>query len=65
MAITEYEPLSEDELVTQWRIEELGRVGYTPEAALVIALDAGVDLHQAVDLLHRGCPHDVALRILL
>jgi len=65
MAITEFEPLSEEEQVMQWRLEELERVGYTAQDALTIALDPTVDLHRATDLVRRGCPHDVALRILI
>jgi hypothetical protein len=65
MAITEFEPVKEEQQVMQWRIEELERAGYTPEDVIVMALDASIDLHVAVDLVRRGCPHDVALRILL
>jgi len=65
MAITEFEPVTEEEQVMHWRIEELERAGYTPTDAIAMAFDATVDLHVAVDLVRRGCPHDVALRILL
>jgi hypothetical protein len=65
MAITEFEPIIGDDRVTQWRIEELERAGYAPEDVIVMAADTSVDLHVAVDLVRRGCPHDVALRILL
>jgi len=65
MAITEFEPLTEDDQVMQWRIEELERAGYAPEDVIVMAVDASIDLHVAVDLVRRGCPHGVALRILL
>jgi hypothetical protein len=65
MAITEFEPIIGDDRVMQWRIEELERAGYAPEDVIVMAADTSVDLHVAVDLVRRGCPHDVALRILL
>ena len=65
MAITEFEPVTDEEQVMQWRIEELERAGYAPEDVIVMAADPSVDLHVAVDLVRRGCPHDVALRILL
>lgn len=51
--------------LTRWRIECLLGAGYAGEAALVLALDREVDLHQAVGLLERGCPHDLALQIVL
>jgi hypothetical protein len=51
--------------VTRWRIERLQTAGYDGDAALVLALDREVDLHGAVELLERGCSHDLALQILL
>lgn len=51
--------------VTRWRVERLLHAGYDGEAALVLALDREVDLHEAVTLLERGCPHDLALQIIL
>jgi hypothetical protein len=50
--------------VTSWRVERLVAAGYDGEAALVLALDRDVDLHEAVSLLERGCPADTALQIL-
>ena len=54
-----------DSDVLRWRFEELRRAGFETEDALVLAADAGIDLHQATALLHRGCPPETALRILL
>jgi hypothetical protein len=51
--------------VTRWRVERLLHAGFNGEAALVLALDREVDLHEAVTLLERGCPHDLALQIIL
>jgi hypothetical protein len=56
---------SEIELVERWRLEALGRAGYDSESASVLAVSHEVDLHQAVDLLRRGCSIDLALQILL
>jgi hypothetical protein len=56
---------AELERVEAWRAEELERAGYSREAAAEIAARHDVDLHRAVDLLRQGCPHDVALAILL
>jgi hypothetical protein len=56
---------SELELVEQWRLEALERAGYDAESASVLAVSHEVDLHQAVDLVRRGCSVDLALQILL
>ena len=56
---------TELERVHAWRAEELERAGYPPAAAAKLAARQDVDLHRAIDLLRQGCPHDVALSILL
>jgi hypothetical protein len=56
---------TEIERIERWRAEELERAGYEPRAAGRLAVRHDVDLHTAVDLLERGCPTDLALRILL
>jgi hypothetical protein len=56
---------TELERVESWRREALVRAGYSPEAAVQLAARHDVDLHAAVQLLERGCPADVAVRILL
>ena len=50
--------------VVSWRVERLLTAGYDEEAAVVLALDRDVDLHQAVALLERGCSVETALQIL-
>jgi hypothetical protein len=55
--------LDEAERVLLWRISTLVGAGYCDECAIEIACSA-IDLHAAVDLLERGCPTDLALRIL-
>lgn len=57
--------VSEMDRIEQWRHEELERAGYDPESALVLAASHDVDLHDAVELLKRGCSIDLALQILL
>ena len=49
----------------RWRIDELERAGYDARAATAIAARHDVDLHFAVDLLHKGCSPELALQILL
>ena len=51
--------------VREWRLEELLRAGYDVEDATEIAFDLGVDLHQAANLVRRGCPSGTALKIML
>jgi len=67
MSAAELEVLyvSEIDRIEQWRHEELGRAGYDPESALVLAASHDVDLHKAVGLLERGCSVELALQILL
>jgi hypothetical protein len=57
--------LTEMDRIERWRAEELERAGYEPRAAGRLAVRHDVDLHTAVDLLERGCPPQLALRILL
>ena len=65
MTAAETERRDETELIRAWRTDALERAGYTREAAYVIASRSDIDLHLAVDLLGSGCPHELALRILL
>ena len=56
---------TEIDRIERWRHDELERAGYDGESALVLAASHDVDLHDAVDLLKRGCTVDLALQILL
>jgi hypothetical protein len=56
---------TEQERVERWRAEELLRAGYDPGAAADLACRPDIDLHGAIELLERGCPADLAARILL
>jgi hypothetical protein len=49
--------------VRDWRLEELLRAGYELEDATEIAFHLEIDLHQATDLVRRGCPSATAARI--
>ena len=51
--------------VIAWRWQQLGSRGYGAFEARVLAHHLEVDLHQAIDLAGRGCPPQLALRILL
>ena len=67
MAATDLHLLEQTEIerIERWRAEELERAGFEPRAAGRLAVRHDVDLHYAVQLLSRGCPHDLALKILL
>lgn len=66
VALDEGEPAVGDPAVRVlgWRLERLVAAGYDGEAALALALDHLVDLHEAVRLVARGCPPETAFRIL-
>jgi hypothetical protein len=51
--------------VLGWRVEQLLDAGFDSNAAFVLALDRTVDLHEAIELVRRGCPPGTALRILV
>jgi hypothetical protein len=67
MASVEIEIFEEDEeqRVRWWRQEALERAGYGVNLAAELARSPHVDVHQAVELLRRGCPPELALKILL
>jgi hypothetical protein len=56
---------SEIDRIERWRHEELARAGYDAESAVVLSASHDVDLHEAVNLLRRGCSVELALQILL
>jgi hypothetical protein len=56
---------TEIERIERWRAGELIRAGYEPDAAAAMAARHDIDIHDAADLLRRGCPVEVAVRILL
>ena len=53
-----------DESVTSWRYLQLLEAGYPEDVAAELARHRHVDLHVATDLVGRGCPTELALRIL-
>jgi hypothetical protein len=50
--------------VERWRTAELMRVGFAGDDAVALAARTDVDLHQAIELVQRGCPTELAVRIL-
>ena len=59
--------IDEDEftLVLRWRLGQLVQAGFSPDKATELAVRLDVDLHEALDLVQRGCPPATAARILL
>jgi hypothetical protein len=55
----------ETDAVLRWRFEVLARAGYDHESAMLLAGRVDVDLHEATDLVARGCPPGTAREILL
>jgi hypothetical protein len=55
---------TETERVERWRTAELIRVGFPGDDAVALAVRTDVDLHEAIQLIKRGCPTDLAVRIL-
>lgn len=51
--------------VLGWRVEQLIAAGFDGDSAFVLALDRSIDLHEAIELVRRGCPAETAYRILL
>jgi hypothetical protein len=50
--------------VVAWRADRLGRAGFEPATARRLAADPARDLHALIDLVERGCPPALAIRIL-
>ena len=67
MTAAQFETIGETEaeMILRWRFDELARSGYDVESALVLASHVEIDLHDASELVRRGCPPETAIRILL
>lgn len=50
--------------VLAWRRRCLLAAGFDPALAEVLAADREIDLHAVLELIDRGCPPDLAARIL-
>ena len=56
--------IDDEHQIIEWRFGQLRRAGFDPELALDLAISTRIDLHQATDLLLRGCSPELAFRIL-
>jgi hypothetical protein len=50
--------------VIGWRRDQLAHSGFPSELALQLAGDGRYDLHALIELVERGCPPELAVRIL-
>ena len=50
--------------VVLWRASRLRDAGFSPALADALARDCAYDLHAVLELVDRGCPADLAARIL-
>lgn len=67
MTAAQFEELDESDAVEvlRWRFGVLLRAGFDFDQAAMVAAHVDVDLHEAVELLDRGCPAETAIRILV
>ena len=50
--------------LADWRRRRLLGSGFEPDLATWIAFDCAFDLHAVIELVERGCPPELAVRIL-
>jgi hypothetical protein len=50
--------------IEQWRRQRLAAAGFEPHLAAQLAEEPAVDLHELLVLIDRGCPPELAARIL-
>jgi hypothetical protein len=50
--------------VVRWRREQLEESGFAPALAARVAENTHYDLHALIELVERGCPRELAVRIL-
>jgi hypothetical protein len=50
--------------VLRWRRKQLLNAGFPPRLAAGVARDGRYDLHALIELVERGCPPSLAIRIL-
>jgi hypothetical protein len=56
--------LERSERHVDWRERCLRKAGFNPAAAAAIARETAFDLHALLELVDRGCPPALAMRIL-
>jgi hypothetical protein len=61
---TSRRPTTLDDEVVGWRHEQLVGAGFEYDLAGELAVDPRLDLHALIELVERGCPPELAARIL-
>jgi hypothetical protein len=61
---TKTRSLQEVDQVFRWRREQLVESGFPPPLAGTVAENTRYDLHALIELVERGCPPVLAVRIL-
>jgi hypothetical protein len=61
---TKAQTSASDPQVVEWRRSQLRRAGFPAALAEQAARDGQLDLHAMIELVERGCPPKLALRIL-
>jgi len=56
--------VAENRDVLVWRRRQLTRAGFGVRQATALARDDRTDIHALIDLVERGCPPELAARIL-
>ena len=59
-----YAPEGNKARILRWRAARLERAGFGASLALKVAGDPGADIHGLLELVDRGCPPQLAVRIL-
>jgi hypothetical protein len=60
----EMTPSADSERLVAWRVERLRGAGCSVRLAQSLARDPRYDLHEVLELIDRGCPAELAARIL-
>ena len=58
------DPLASLDAVAEWRRGRLLAAGFAPDLAAELAEQCATDLHALLELVDRGCPPELAARIL-
>jgi hypothetical protein len=61
---SELQQVRREDQLGSWRRDQLVRSGFPHDLATRVARDARFDLHALIELVERGCPPDLAVRIL-
>ena len=54
----------DQDLIVRWRTTHLEDAGFDPQLAQALARNCAYDLHAVLRLIDRGCPPELAARIL-